>query len=306
METGLRRLRYFRVLAEELNFRRSAERLGITQPALSRAIALLEEDVGATLLERSRRGVALTAAGRSFATGADGVLAALDGAVAQARKVADGQAGTLSIGYTDTAVAGRLPDIVRSFRTAFPELHVHLVQGYTRQQREWLEDGRLDVAFMTGPTTGEHRGAITVQRDAYTAILPGAHPLAARASLTLADLAGEPFVLGDPDHWSVYNGDFLALCESAGFSPRVVQSAPDSRGIVGLVSCGMGVSVQTASLARHGDERVAFRPLDRCPARIVTQAVWNTRFVQPAKTRLVEHLRGYDIDADNAAGAPSG
>ena len=300
METGLRRLRYFRLLADEPSFRRAAERLGITQPALSRAIALLEEDVGAALLERTRRGVRLTPAGESFAVGAANVLAALDGAVGQARKVADGLAGNLVVGYTDTAVAGRLPDLVRGFRERCPDVHVRLRQGYTRQQRHWLGIGELDVAFMTGPVDEPGRDALPVQRDRFVAILPRHHPLAEAAPLALADLAAEPFVMGDPDHWSVYNEQFLALCERAGFAPRIVQSAPDSRGIVGLVSCGMGVSVQTESLAPLADPRVRFRALEDCTERVTTVAAWNTRFMPPVKARMIEYLREHAVGGTGA------
>ena len=290
IDTGLRRLRYFAALAEDPNFHRTAERLGLTQPALSRAIALLEADVGATLLERGRGGARLTAAGLSFAAGCRGVLAALDGAVLQARRIADGEAGQLVIGYTDTAMTGCLPDIVRGFRDAYPDVEVVLRQGYTNQQRRWLREGGIDVAFVTGPLVEDGHEAVEVQRDRFVAILPEDHPLAGRSSLALAELAGEPFVLGDPDHWEVYNRHLLGLCAAAGFSPRVVQRAPDSRGIIGLVSCGMGLSVQTESLTRHADGRVVFAPLHDCVEHVVTEAVWNVRFDYPPRRRFVEYL----------------
>ena len=183
VHTGLRRLRYFSHLAETLNFRRAAERLGITQPALSRAIALLEADVGTALFDRGPGGVALTPAGRAFAASARAVLESLDGAVLQARRIADGRAGQLVVGYTDTAVSGCLPDIVQGFRAAYPEVRVQLRQGYTRQQQRWLEEGRLDVAFMTGPNRDEGREAVPVQTDRFVAILPGSHALADRKSV---------------------------------------------------------------------------------------------------------------------------
>ena len=301
MHTGLRRLHYFVGLARDLNFRRTAVRLGITQPALSRAIALLERDVGTALFDRGRGGVSLTPAGRAFESGARGVPEALAAAVPQARRIAAGRAGQLAIGYTDTAVCGCLPDLVQGFRTAYPDVVVQLRQGYTREQRRWLEEGRLDVAFMTGPVTGDAHGAITVQTDPFVAVLPVAHRLAARESLRLADLADEPFVLGDPDRWSIYNEHLSRLCAAAGFAPRTVQTAPDSRGILGLVSCGMGVSVQTGSLVRDGDRRVAVRPLEDCTERLITQAVWNARLESPPRRRLIGFIE--DAVADGAVRA---
>lgn len=295
METGLRRLRYFHVLAEELSFRRSAARLGLTQPALSRAIALLEQDVGTQLFERSNREVSLTLAGKSFAVGCERVLSALDGAITQARKVADGYAGSLVIGYTDTAIAGRLPDIVQAFRVANPDIEIALRQAYTQAQYELLANGQIDVGFLTGPVHLPHCESVDIQRDRFVAVLPKGHRLAGREALALADLAEEPFVLGDYAHWNVYHDQLFALCRDAGFQPRVVQTAPDSRGILGLVSCGMGVSVQTEGLMQDGDRRVAFRQLDDCNARLTTVVAWNKRYPQPIKARLMEHVGDFAL-----------
>ncbi len=294
MDTGLRRLHYFRALASQLNFRRTADTLGLTQPALSRAIALLESDIGVALFTRSRAGVALTPAGQAFAAGTANVLTELEGAITQARRIAAGEAGELVIGYTDTAITGCLPDIVHRFRERYPALEVALRQGYTHQQRQWLQSGILDVAFMTGPDQHPDRSAVDVQSDRFTVVLPRTHRLATATALRLADLADEPFVLGDADHWSVYNEHLFRLCSVDGFVPRVVQSAPDSRGIIGLVSCGMGLSVQTESLTRHGDSRVVFRPLSDCDDMVVTQAVWLTQAEHAPTRRFLNYLIGND------------
>lgn len=295
MKTGLRRLHYFLALAEELNFNRAAVRLGITQPALSRAVTLLEDELGLRLFERSNRHVRLSLAGESFVDGCRIALGSLDGAIAKARQVADGRAGELTVGYTDTAIAGRLPDIIQSFRLAFPDVRVRLRQAYSRQQRQWLDEGVIDMAFMTGPYRGPGRDAVTVQRDRYAAILPKGHALARAGTLRLADLAPYPFVMGDPVAWVVYNERFLGLCAAAGFVPDVVQSAPDSRGIIGLVSCGMGVSVQPESLANQGDRRARFRFVDDCAETVTTQAVWHVGGPEAAKARLIEHVRSFEV-----------
>lgn len=293
MQTGLRRLHYFQRLAIELNFRRAAEKLGITQPALSRAISLLESDVGTKLVERDNRDVHLTLAGESFLSGCERVMSALDGAVSQACKVADGQAGQLAIGYTDTAISGRLPDFIRSLRQSLPDVTIHLKQAYSQQQKEWLDDGKLDIAFMTGPSASDTHAHIDFQSDRFTAIIPTEHPVARLKKLTLAELADYPFVMGDPIHWQVYNAQFFRLCRAEGFTPDIVQSAPDSRGIVGMVACGMGISVQTESLVNQGDPRITFKVLEGCNEKVTTQAVWNTRFSQPVRDQIIEHLRSW-------------
>ncbi len=298
MQTGLRRLHYFQQLASDLNFRQAAVKLGITQPALSRAINLLEDDVGTRLLERDNREVRLTLAGESFLRGCERVMSALDGAVSQACKVADGQAGQLTVGYTDTAISGLLPDFIRCLRIALPEVTLHLKQAYSQQQKEWLDDGKLDIAFMTGPSESDNHASLDFQHDRFIVILPVEHPAAKIRSLNLEHLAEYPFVMGDPIHWQVYNAHFLRLCQAVGFTPDIVQSAPDSRGIVGMVACGMGISVQTESLGKQGDPRITFRRLNGVTDRVVTQAVWNTRFSQPVRDKTIQHLKAWMVDSD--------
>ena len=299
METGLRRLRYFQCLSTELSFRRAAAKLGLTQPALSRAIALLEEDIGTPLFKRSNRQVELTLAGEAFAVGCERVLTALDGVIDQALRVADGREGTLVVGYTDTAIAGLLPDIIQSFRVAAPRIHLRLIQTYTKQQIVSLEDGSLDIGFLTGPVEPGHFQAIDIQSDRMMVILPRGHDLAARSAVSLSDLATLPFVLGDLDRWGAYHAHLFRQCEKAGFRPEIVQTAPESRALIGLVSCGMGVSVQAESLVEHGDARVVRKPLTDVLEKVTTQAAWNTRFQKPARSRMIDHLAGYvKSDAD--------
>lgn len=290
METGLRRLRYFSAVAQELNFRRAARRLNITQPALSRAIAQLEQEIGFKLLERTNRSVSLTAAGATFADGCNRVLSNLDATVHSALKVAHGGAGSLVVGYTDTAIVGILPDLIRSFLENAPDVHIRLIQVFTAQQRTMLGEGTLDVGILTGPVDDEDFGNIEVQVDRLVALVPKGNRLAARRKVTLPELASETFIQGDPEAWGIYNGLLFAECEKAGFQPDIVQTAPESRAILGLVACGLGVSVMPESLSRGVDERIRALPLAELDSRMRTYAVWPKALRNPAALRFVEHI----------------
>lgn len=290
METGLRRLRYFQALAAALNFRRAASHLNITQPALSRAIAQLEVEIGTLLFERTNRQVALTLAGKTFAKGCARTLASLDATVDETRRVARGDAGTLVIGYTDTVIAGRLPDIVEGFAKILPGVTIRLVQAYTARQMTMLDGGHLDVGIVTGPVTHVGLKTCPVQSDRFMALLPTGHPLAAQDRIRLADLAGQPFVIGDPDRWGAYNTHLTAHCERAGFQLHVVQTAPESRAIVGLVSCGLGVTVLPEALLSTVDRRVVARDIADLDARLDSFACWQLTGMQPALRRFVDHL----------------
>lgn len=290
METGLRRLRYFHALAAGLNFRRTAKRLNITQPALSRAIAQLEAEIGTLLFARTNRQVALTRAGEVFARGCARTLTSIDAMVDETRRVARGSSGTLVIGYTDTVIAGRLPDIVDGFAKLEPGVTIRLVQAYTTRQMGMLDGGHLDIGIMTGPVS--HPGLTTchVQSDRFMAFLPAAHPLAAARRMALADLSDEAFVIGDPDRWSAYNLHLMAHCDRAGFQPRVVQTAPESLAILGLVSCGIGIAILPASLATVLDHRVVACRIVDLQARLDSFACWPAAEMQPTVRRFVDHL----------------
>lgn len=290
METGLRRLRYMRVLAEELNFRRAAVRLNITQPALSRAIVQLEDEVGVALFERTNRQVRLTLAGQAFANGSAQVLRDLDRVIAQTMDVAQGFTGFLNVGYTDTVIAGRLPDIIKTFRGIAPAVHIRLIQGYTDQQFDLLDKGQLDIGLMTGPIEREGFETLDIQTDRLMAILPSDHPLARRSMLNLRDLAGEPFVMGDPDRWGAFNVALFREFQRLGFRPSVLQTAPESRAIIGLVACGLGVSIMPEGLVRAADPRLTVRPVADLTAPLITQASWLASSDQPVLARFVAHL----------------
>jgi DNA-binding transcriptional LysR family regulator len=291
METGLRRLRYFSTLATELNFRRTAEKLNITQPALSRAIAQLEEEVGVRLLERSNRHVKLTLAGENFANGCNRLLEGLNATIDQTLKVARGFAGTLAVGYTDTAIAGKLPDLIRSLLGDAPELHIQLIQAYSKRQLEMLHDGTIDIGIVTGPVEDNSLRSVDIQTDRFVALVPRGNPLAGNKDVALADLAEYRFVLGDPEAWGIYNALLFEHCERGGIRPQIVQTAPESRAIVGLVACDLGVSIMPESVTHTVDERIVVLPIRDINGQMITQAVWLKDSKKPAVARFVQHQK---------------
>ncbi|HIC81975.1 MAG TPA: LysR family transcriptional regulator [Kiloniellaceae bacterium] len=290
MHIGMRHIRYFAAVAEELHFRRAAERLNVSQPALSRAIRHIEQEIGVSLFERSNRHVALTRAGATFLRGCSAALVYMDGAVEQAQKTATGEKGHLVVGYTDIAIAGRLPQILKSFRQRYPEVTLEPRHDYTRAQLNAVESGALDVGFVTGPVAEEGLDSLAVQHDGFIVVLYGTHPLAKQREIALADLAGEPFVLGTSANWTYYHDHLYRLCRAAGFEPRVVQSASNSEGIFGLIACEMGISVQATSIENCLRKGLKTRPLKDCTATVPTVAIWNRNTLSPVKQRFVDFL----------------
>lgn len=290
MKTGLRRLRYFIVVSDRLSFRRAAADLAMTQPALSRAIAQLEADLGIALLQRDNRRVSLTEAGQIFREGCREALDVLEGAVQRTRKAALEESGRLSIGYTDIAIAGCLPEIVRSFRLEHPDILATLRQSFAEAQYDLLRRGDIDVGLLTGPVHDTALEHMLVQSDRFVALLPVRHRLAKASQVTLRDLADEPFVLGSEDKWRVYHDILYEECRASGFEPRVVQRAPDTQGIVGLVACGMGVSIQTESVWPSAEDGVRMVPIRGCRQPVETYLAWNRAEPRMAVRAFVEHV----------------
>lgn len=295
MHIDLRHLRAFEAVAEELHFRRAAERLHLAQPALSRTIQQLEESVGEVLLLRSNRRVELTEAGRAFLSGGKAVLERLEIAVEQARKAGAGLSGQLSIGYTDFAISGVLPGILDGLRRQHPDLRIELVYASTQQQLIDLKLGRIDFGLVTGPTPNAEFDGIAVQRDRFVAVLPQHHPLAGQAEVDLPDLAHEPFVLGSMQHWLNFRRHLDALCISAGFLPNVVQEAYNSEGVFGFVTANIGISIHVECASNISRKGVVLRPLKGVHQRLCTEAVWTRGPLRPTQQIFIEFLRHWAL-----------
>ena len=290
MRFGIRHIRHFTAVAEELHFRRAAERLNMAQPALSRSIKHLEGQIGLQLLERTNRSVSLTKAGEVFLDGCRRMLDTMEGAVLQARKASIGEVGHLVIGYTDFAISGALPQILQDFRQRFPGITVEPIHNVTMRQLEGLESGRLDFGFITGPFERPGYRSVAVQDDAYVAILYEGHPLAKKPEIALAELADEPFVLGSPQDWQHFHDHLNRLCRAAGFVPKMVQQAYNSEGIFGLISCEMGITVHTECAYNYVRKGLAVRPISGLDETLTTLAVWQDNEISPARKVFADFL----------------
>jgi DNA-binding transcriptional LysR family regulator len=291
MSIDLRHLSAFVAVAEELHFRKAAERLHLAQPALSRTIQQLEAQVGSALFSRSTRAVALTDAGRVLLPEARGVLAASVRALARARAAATGSLGRLSVTYMDFAINGVLPGIMTRFRRLHPGVAVELRHLWTEGQRIALLQREVDVGFLIGPFPGPGVHSVTMRRERLCAVLPVAHALARRKRIALRELRDEPFVLGNLQAWAPFRRIVDEACQASGFVPEVVQEAYNSDGIFGLVASGLGVSLYVEGARGYQPRGVVARPLDGCTAEVHTVAAWHADNDSAALARFVDVVR---------------
>lgn len=264
----LRHLRYFVAVAREGHVTRAAARLGIAQPPLSQQIRALEDEVGATLLQRHPRGVALTDAGRAFLADAEAVLAGAAQAAARARRTARGEVGRIAVGFTTSAPFHPLvARAIRAFRGERPDVSFVLEETGSAELLAGLRAERLDVAFVRSGLTGAE--GLTVHpllQEDMVAALPARHPLARRPRLTLRDLAPETLILyRRPDGRGLYDV-IVSACAAAGFAPQVGQEAPRIVSTLNLVAAGLGITLVPASLSRLPLEGVTYRKLSGRPA----------------------------------------
>jgi DNA-binding transcriptional LysR family regulator len=258
----LRHLVYFREVARRLHFRKAAESLAIAQPALSRQIAQLEAALGVRLLNRSSRRVELTAPGAALVERIEPVLTALARVPADMKAVAEGRVGRLRVAFTGLAMATVLPDILRGFHRQFPGIRLELNESPTALQLAALQAGEIDCGFFhpDGPSPGIETTLLLREKNGV--LLPSDHPLRAKKSLQLRELAGTPFVLFPRANNPGFYDRVLAAFSSSGVTPTIAEEVwPRSNG-VGLVRAGVGATFASPSEAKHLPEKVIFRKLE--------------------------------------------
>jgi DNA-binding transcriptional LysR family regulator len=260
----LRHLRYFVAVAEELNFTRAAARLGIGQPPLSQQIKDLEREVGANLFRRIPSGAELTEAGRALLDEARNILRLSETAKAVARRAAEGEVGTLHVGFIASAVFNPVvPSSIRSFRRAFPNVSVRLEEGTLTRLLERLERRDADVVFIR-PPPGDMPG-LRLHRFAdepMLIVVPSSHPLASRRRAPVSALQGDPVILFPRASAVTVYDEIIAACKKAGFEPLLGQEAPQLTSVVSLVAAEFGVAFVPRSLAQVKIAGVEYLPID--------------------------------------------
>lgn len=257
----LRHLVYFREVARQLHFRQAAETLAVAQPALSRAIAQLEGALETDLLNRTRRGVEITPAGRLLLERIEPLLRHLAALPAELRAIAEGQIGHLRVGFTGLAMATVLPRILRDFHQAHPGIRLELTESPTSVQLAALHNGEIACGFFHPDAPAPGLKTRLLLRERNGVLLPATHPLASRESLRLRDLAATPFVLFPRSHNPGFYDRILAAFAGAGVTPQIAEEVwPRANGI-GLVRAGLGATFMTPSEAQHLPHEVTFRPL---------------------------------------------
>ncbi len=296
----LRELRRFAALAEERHFGRAAARLGMGQPQLSRALQALERVVGARLLARTSRDVALTEAGAALLEDARRMLAIAEAAPRRACQAGLGESGTLTLAFSGSCAYALLPAAIQGFRRARPGIGLVLRQMSAANQVEALEEGSCDLALRRATRVPEGMRGALVFREPFVAALPRAHPLASRRDLSLADLRDSAFVAFPRHDGTDFHRQLTEICAAAGFEPRIDQEVSPMHALIGLVGAGMGVAVVPDSVRQLRFGGVVYRRIVDVAAESSIFLVWRPdRLPAPARA-FAEHL-GVAVQPDGSA-----
>jgi DNA-binding transcriptional LysR family regulator len=259
----LRHLRYFVVVGELLSFTKASAQLRIAQPALSRRIQDLEDEIGVDLLKRSPRGVSLTAEGKLFLEKTRSLLKLAEESVEQVRALARGQFGELHIGYSPSPTVEILPPALAEFQKAFPHVNILLHDASRRELVDGLQDGTLELAIMPDAANSQTAGIEFEVLRAYpicVALAP-THPFARLKSIPLEKLANEPIVgfsrKDYPEYYPFIERLFLPL----GVKPRIAVECDSASSLITAVETGRGVALSILVFKIVTGKRLAFRPI---------------------------------------------
>jgi DNA-binding transcriptional LysR family regulator len=262
----LRHLRYFVAVAEELNFTRAAEKLRVAQPSLTRQIQNLEEELGVRLLERARNQVSLTEEGRRFLVDARRVVALSDESVKAVQRLSRGESGQLNLGYLFKFNFDLLPATLATFYQSCPEIAVNLFDMPPAEQLRALEARKIDLGFvgLRPPPANGNMAVLDwecVAHHKLVVALPAHHLLAKKSKIEMADLKPLFFVAMSEETHPGSRAWLSALCEEAGFIPRILQDVRLEAGLMTFVAEGLGVTLAREQIRNLPHPGVVFRPL---------------------------------------------
>lgn len=290
----LRHLRYFVAIGEEQHYGRASRRLRVAQPALSRQIQDLEEELGFKLFERLPRGVKLTVAGKLFLEDARRILQELSEAAVRAGRVASGRSGTLRIGFTENASwRGVVPDSFRRYREKQPEAELQLHPEASLAQLQAIRSGRLDAGFVNFmPESDPELEQLIVARQRVELAAPKRHPLTRLKKLRLRDLTEAPFVWFPRRANPAFYDSMMRECYRGGLKfPRIVQEGVNEPTILSLVSTGMGVGWVLATARWRCPESVVILRVVDLNMPLALSLVWRKDNSSPLLTNFIADVR---------------
>ena len=290
----LRHLRYFVAVGEEQHYGRGAKRLRVAQPALSRQIQDLEEEIGFKLFDRLARGVKLTRAGQLYLEEVRRLLRQVDEATTRAKGVASGQSGTLRVGFIESmSWHGIVPDSFREFRAQEPEAELQIQPLSSAGQVEAVRSGELDAGFVfTIANMDRELTRLDIAEIGLVLAVPKGHALARLKRLNLRALNNVSFIWFPRRESPVFYDKLMHACFRGGLkSPKIVQEGVNEATILSLVSCGLGVAFVSAATRWRCPESVALVSVSDLKLPLPFALIWRKDDQSPLLLKFLENVR---------------
>ena len=302
----LRQLRCLIAVSETLHFGRAAQSMGMLPASFGRHIRLLEESLGRRLLVRTTRSVSLTPEGKQFVEAARDIIDRADMLEASFRAAASTRSPVLRIGAIDSAAAGLMPQLLPRLREAFPDLDIEMIEQKTIRLLPRILSGSLDIAIVRPPETRDQRLEFRpLFLETAVVAVPDGHPLAARASVRVQDMADEPLIVPDRRSRPHSHDLTMKLFLDAGLSARVAQIAEEKQTIVSLVGTGIGLAIVPKWASRLAVGGVTFVDLElpdgTAPRELELSAAWMRDTRNPVRDAFLDMLER-NLDALSATG----
>lgn len=283
-----RHLRYFLAVAEELHFRKAADKLFISQPGLSRQIKQMEQDLGVTLFERNNRRVALTKTGDYLQKELQINLKNLEDILAHSKLIHHGKEGHLTLGFVGSAMLQIIPAILKQFNSKFPKVMFKLEEMDNQKQIEGLLSQEIDVGFVRLERVPRSLEIHTVLKETFCLVLPKNHPVNKRNFKNLSQFKDSPFILFDPEYSASYYEKVMQIFDGCGFAPIISHNTIHASSIYKLVENNLGVSIVPKSLQFGYDMNVKFIELDAIPQRAFLSIAWSKNNRNPMLQNILQ------------------
>lgn len=278
----IRHLRYFLAVAEDLHFRKAAERLYISQPGLSRQIKQMEDDLGIQLFERHNRKVKLTHAGEYLKFEITKNLKNLSQIISHAKLLQNGKEGSLTIGYVGSAIQKIIPELLLKFEERSPNIIFVLKEMDNQKQVEKLLIQNIDIGFVRLDRVPIGLSIRPVLIETFCLVLPKDHPIDSSNFNSLSQFKDEFFILFDPKFSPAYYEKVMRIFDDNGFTPKVSHSTIHANSIFKLIENNFGLSIVPKSLQMPYYENVKFIELVDIPQRTTLSVVWDRNNTNPS------------------------
>lgn len=272
-----RHLRSFLAVGKELHFAKAAEKLFITQPALSKQIRLLEDELEVKLLNRTKRSVSLTTAGKYLMDEAEYMVNHLDRVVEATRRKGEGEEGEIRIGFVGSAMQNIIPRLLEEMSDSHPNIHASLDELNNKDQLNAIAHDKLDIGFVRLESVHEGFKQKVVFEDSFSLVVSSQHPIQPANFKNLSQFENEQFILFSNDYSQEYYDNIMSIFSDHNFQPKVSHRSVQANSIFRLVERQLGVAIVPSALQGGVDLAVSFIPLDHLPQRTKLIAVWDAK-----------------------------